>query len=67
MFKSLFAEFIAFLAYKQDERYHELEQRIQQLEQERNQPVLIEAPKQNDKYDKRLEDLERKVFWERHI
>lgn len=70
MFKSLIAEFFAFLAFKNDERYHELELRIQQLEQERNQltnrvpQVVLEPFDVNT--EERIKKLEKRVFWEKH-
>lgn len=59
--KTLIAEFLAFLISKLDERYNELEARVQQLEKER---LLIGEDKDTQT---RLESLERKVFWERFL
>jgi len=66
MFKALVAEFLAFLLSKSDEKYAELEKRIESLENERD--ILRMSIRKGDRiFGERLEDLEKKVFWERYI
>lgn len=79
MIKALIAEFIAFVYMKNDERYAELEKRIQQLEAEKKK-LLVERPgkyldeshyeallRENHKLIMRVQKLEDKTYIERYM
>ena len=59
--KSLITEFLAFLLSKLDERYKEFDARLEEME--RRQLRISDT----GDIEKRLEELERKVFWERYL